>query len=84
MFIAVLDDHGRVVRQARPPNSAAPPQENYVILAFSHTVVVQIIEPDAEPELLATYTVQEETRLVVKAGLCTIEGWFIKEYDCPL
>ncbi|TPX57597.1 hypothetical protein PhCBS80983_g03729 [Powellomyces hirtus] len=70
VFVTVLDDNGRTVRQARPKQTTVPP-DNFVILALSGSVRVFLSAPGCELEVLAKYQCPEH---VVTAGLCYIEG----------
>ncbi|TPX71548.1 hypothetical protein SpCBS45565_g01021 [Spizellomyces sp. 'palustris'] len=77
VLLTVVDDHGRIVRQARNSHhngTSNQTGENYIIAALSRTIVVYIVEPGTKPAVAAIINPSDENGPILKASLSFLHG----------
>ncbi|KAJ3156234.1 hypothetical protein HDU86_003998 [Geranomyces michiganensis] len=72
IFVQIMDDAGRLVRQAAARGkTGAPASDHYVLIVLDKSVCVIVLEPGKEPEVLASWSSPDP---LVNAGICWVGG----------
>ncbi|KAJ3179675.1 hypothetical protein HDU87_002881 [Geranomyces variabilis] len=71
LFVAIMDDAGRIVRQAVRHKAGTPSSDHYVLIVLENSVCVVVLEAGKDPEVLANWSSPDH---LVSAGLCWIAG----------